>query len=72
MSTPIEAVVPVEISRFRAVLNRVIFRGMLFTMGSIAVVMYRLIPNKNVTWAFAKMQARNLARLCVATHAARS
>src|SRR5262249_34038397 len=30
----------------------------------IAVVMYRLIADKNVTWGFAKAQARNLARLC--------
>ena len=45
-------------------LNRVIFRGMLFTMGAIAVVMYRVVRDKRVTWAFAKAQARNLARLC--------
>jgi len=64
MTSPAEAVAPIEISRFRAVLNRIIFRVMLFTMGTIAVVMYRLIPNKNVTWAFAKLQARNLSRLC--------
>ncbi len=50
--------------RARVLINRVIFRGMLFTMGTIAVVMYRVIRNKNVTWAFAKAQARNLARLC--------
>ena len=37
---------------------------MLFTMGAIAVVMYRLIRDKNVTWRFAKAQARNLVRLC--------
>jgi len=50
--------------RVRVVLNRFLFRGMLFVMGAIAVVMYRLLPNKNWTWAFARMQARNLARLC--------
>jgi len=50
--------------RLRVQLNRILFRGMLFVMGSIAVVMYRLLPNKNITWAFAKMQARNLTRLC--------
>jgi 1-acyl-sn-glycerol-3-phosphate acyltransferase len=64
MTPQAEAVVPVEVSRFRAVLNRMIFRGMLFSMGAIAVAMYRLIPNKGITWGFAKMQARNLARLC--------
>jgi 1-acyl-sn-glycerol-3-phosphate acyltransferase len=50
--------------RFRIFLNRFLFRGMLFTMSAIAVVMYRLLPNKNVTWRFAKAQARNLSRLC--------
>lgn len=55
---------PAQASPLRVVLNRFLFRGMLFTMGAIAVVMYRLIPNKNVTWRFAKAQARNLARLC--------
>lgn len=64
MTPSAEAVAPVEISRLRVVLNRIIFRGMLFSMGAIAVAMYRLIPNKNVTWAFAKMQARNLSRMC--------
>jgi 1-acyl-sn-glycerol-3-phosphate acyltransferase len=49
---------------WRVSVNRFIFRGMLFTMGAIAVVLYRLIPNKNVTWRFAKAQARNLSRLC--------
>ena len=37
---------------------------MLFTMGIIAVVMYRIVPDKNVTWRFVKQQTRNLARLC--------
>lgn len=55
---------PIEASRLRIFLNRLLFRGMLFTMGAVAVVMYRLIPDKNVTWRFAKAQARNLARLC--------
>jgi len=55
---------PIEASRARIFVNRLIFRGMLFTMGAVAVVMYRLIRNKNVTWRFAKAQARNLVRLC--------
>ena len=55
---------PAEASRFRVFVNRLLFRGMLFTVGAIAVVMYRVIPNKNVTWRFAKAQARNLSRLC--------
>jgi 1-acyl-sn-glycerol-3-phosphate acyltransferase len=66
-SVPSEAVVlgpSVEASRLRIVVNRLLFRGMLFIMGAIAVVMYRVIRDKNVTWRFAKAQARNLARLC--------
>ncbi len=55
-------VLDVPASRARIVLNRVIFRGMLFTMGAIAVGMYRF--NKRLTWRFAKAQARNLSRLC--------
>lgn len=58
-----EAIAPAAVSSLRVVINRFIFRAMLFTMGMTAVAMYRLIPNKNVTWAFAKTQARNLARL---------
>ncbi len=53
-----------EASRLRIFLNRVLFRALLFSVGAIAVVMYRLIRNKNVTWRFAKAQARNLSRLC--------
>jgi 1-acyl-sn-glycerol-3-phosphate acyltransferase len=50
--------------RARALLNRWIFRGMLFSMGSIAVVLHRVLPWKGVAWAFARFSARNLARLC--------
>ena len=62
-TTRAEALAPVP-PRVRVLLNRVIFRGMLFTMGAIAIVMYRVVRDKRVTWAFAKAQARNLARLC--------
>ena len=62
-STRTESLAPAA-PRFRVLLNRVIFRGMLFTMGAIAIVMYRVVRDKRVTWAFAKAQARNLARLC--------
>ena len=55
---------PAQTSRLRVFINRLLFRGMLFTVGAIAVVMYRVIRNKNVTWHFAKAQARNLSRLC--------
>jgi 1-acyl-sn-glycerol-3-phosphate acyltransferase len=53
-----------EQQRVRAVLNRFIFRGMLFSMGSIAVVLHRTLPWKSVAWEFAKLSARNLARAC--------
>ena len=33
-------------------------------MGLVAVIMYRLLPSKAPVWAFARAQARNLARLC--------
>jgi 1-acyl-sn-glycerol-3-phosphate acyltransferase len=50
--------------RARALLNRWIFRGMLFSMGTIAVVLHKVLPWKSVAWAFARLSARNLARLC--------
>ncbi len=53
-----------EQQRIRAVVNRFIFRGMLFSMGSVAVVMHRVLPWKGVAWEFAKLSARNLARAC--------
>src|SRR4051794_39002777 len=64
MTASTDSVLDQPVPRLRAVFNRIIFRGMLFTVGTIAVIMYRLVRDKNVTWAFAKAQARNLARLC--------
>jgi 1-acyl-sn-glycerol-3-phosphate acyltransferase len=49
-------------ARLRVVINRVIFRTMLFASGAIAIAMYRV--SKPLAWRFAKLQARNLARLC--------
>jgi 1-acyl-sn-glycerol-3-phosphate acyltransferase len=63
-SVPFALRPPIEVSRLRIFVNRLLFRGMLFTMGAIAVGMYRIIRDKNVTWRFAKAQARNLVRLC--------
>jgi 1-acyl-sn-glycerol-3-phosphate acyltransferase len=37
---------------------------MLFSMGTIAVILHRVLPWKGVAWAFARLSARNLARLC--------
>jgi 1-acyl-sn-glycerol-3-phosphate acyltransferase len=44
--------------------NRFIFRAMLFSMGSAAVALHRVLPWKSVSWEFAKVSARNLARAC--------
>jgi len=60
----VSAAQPFPVSRVRIVVNRIIFRGMLFTMGSIAVAMSLVLRNENLVWRFAKAQARNLARLC--------
>jgi 1-acyl-sn-glycerol-3-phosphate acyltransferase len=49
-------------TRLRVFVNRLIFRGMLFASGAIAIAMYRV--SKPLTWRFAKLQARNLIRLC--------
>jgi 1-acyl-sn-glycerol-3-phosphate acyltransferase len=55
--------------RFAA--NRHIFRAMLATSGLAAVLMHRalprhhaFLPDRRTVWAFAKLQARNLARVC--------
>ncbi|HEY2387520.1 MAG TPA: lysophospholipid acyltransferase family protein [Candidatus Binatia bacterium] len=53
-----------EQQRLRAIVNRFVFRGMLFSMGSVAVVLHRTLPWKSVSWEFAKLSARNLARAC--------
>ena len=39
-----------EQQRLRAIVNRFVFRGMLFSMGSIAVVLHRTLPWKTVSW----------------------
>ena len=59
------------VAELRFVANRHIFRTMLATSGFAAVVMHRLLPRRHpvlpdrrTVWSFAKLQARNLARLC--------
>jgi 1-acyl-sn-glycerol-3-phosphate acyltransferase len=64
MILPSESVLAPPAPRVRVFVNRLIFRGMIIVIGSIAVVMYRMIRNKEITWAFVKAQTRNLARLC--------
>ncbi|HZR84720.1 MAG TPA: lysophospholipid acyltransferase family protein [Candidatus Binatia bacterium] len=54
--TPVGAA---DASELRIWLNRFLYRGMLFSMGSIAVGLYQL--NRDVAWQFAKLSARNLA-----------
>lgn len=51
------------VSRARVFANRLIFRAMLFTMGSIAVALHTLLRDEEITWRFAKAQARALARM---------
>jgi 1-acyl-sn-glycerol-3-phosphate acyltransferase len=43
-------------------INRVIFRGVLFSAGATALAMARLGVPRSVIWSFAKLQARNLCR----------
>jgi 1-acyl-sn-glycerol-3-phosphate acyltransferase len=52
-----------RVSKLRIFTNRLIFRGMLFTMGSIAVVLHLVLRNERVTWRFAKSQARALSKV---------
>ena len=48
--------------QFRVVFNRIIFRGMLFASGIVAIALYWI--HRKTAWRFAKLQARNLARMC--------
>jgi 1-acyl-sn-glycerol-3-phosphate acyltransferase len=54
--TPIGAA---DASDLRVLVNRVIYRGMLFSMGTIAVGLHQVSPS--AAWSFAKLSARNLA-----------
>ncbi|MGE3499207.1 MAG: lysophospholipid acyltransferase family protein [Candidatus Binatia bacterium] len=51
-----------EPARARVVVNRLLFRAMLFSSGAVAIGLYHLSPP--LAWRFAKVQARNLMRLC--------
>jgi len=55
---------PARTERARVMLNRLIFRGMLFAMGAITVILHRVLPWKTVAWSFARLSARNLGRAC--------
>lgn len=64
MAAPLDAALPVAAAptRLRVAVNRVVFRGMLFGSGLIAIGLYRF--SRPLTWRFAKHQARLLMRLC--------
>jgi 1-acyl-sn-glycerol-3-phosphate acyltransferase len=55
--TPIGAI---DASDLRIALNRVIFRGMLFSCGAVAVGLHQV--HRETAWRWAKLSARNLAR----------
>lgn len=63
-SAPLDATVTTaaEPTRWRVVLNRFIFRAMLFSSGLVAIALYRV--SRPLAWRFAKRQARALMRLC--------
>lgn len=63
-SAPFDATVTAaaEPTRWRVVLNRFIFRAMLFSSGLVAIALYRV--SRPLAWRFAKRQARALMRLC--------
>ena len=64
-STPSEAqALPRQAERFRIFLNRIIFRGTIFTVGAIALFLYRVLGKKELAWRFAKTRARSLCRMC--------
>jgi len=54
--TPIGAA---DASDLRVMLNRLIYRSMLFSMGTVAVGLHQVSPS--IAWSFAKLSARNLA-----------
>lgn len=54
--TPIGAA---DASDLRVLLNRVIYRGMLFSTGTVAIGLHQVSPS--LAWSFAKHSARNLA-----------
>lgn len=64
MNVPRESAsaVPQPQPRLRVFVNRFIFRAMLFASGSVAIALYQV--NRALAWRFAKLQARNLLRLC--------
>lgn len=54
--TPIGAA---DASELRILVNRAIYRGMLFSMGTVAIGLHQVSPS--TAWSFAKLSARNLA-----------
>jgi 1-acyl-sn-glycerol-3-phosphate acyltransferase len=56
----VTAVGAIDASELRIALNRLIFRGMLFGCGAVAVGLHQV--RAETAWAWAKLSARNLAR----------
>ena len=52
-----------DATRLRIFTNRLLFRLMLFSMGSAAVVLHTVGRSEERTWRFAKARARTLARV---------
>ncbi len=63
-SAPLDAAAAAasEPTRWRVVLNRFLFRAMLFSSGLVAIGLYRF--SRPAAWRFAKRQARALMRVC--------
>jgi len=62
MTVPESASLARPLPRLRVFVNRFIFRAMLFASGVVAIGLYQV--NRKLAWRFAKLQARNLVRLC--------
>jgi 1-acyl-sn-glycerol-3-phosphate acyltransferase len=62
MTVPESASLARPLPRLRVFVNRFIFRAMLFASGIVAIGLYQV--NRKLAWRFAKLQARNLVRLC--------
>jgi 1-acyl-sn-glycerol-3-phosphate acyltransferase len=62
MPADVVAVDAAEPTRLRIALNRFLFRAMLFSSGLAAIALYRV--SRPLAWKFAKLQARNLMRVC--------
>jgi 1-acyl-sn-glycerol-3-phosphate acyltransferase len=63
MDSDATVLAPASGQALRIALNRVLFRTMLLTTGTVTTAMCVLLPNKDPAWRLASLQARTLARL---------